>query len=734
LNAGPTPILHSPFARRFVLLFVLSAVAPVSIFGAIAYYQISGFKEHILPLIVLTALIGLLIGMVSVRRYMTPFRQLTEGSKRVAQNDFDVRIDVDSGDEIEQLGHAFNNMTSQLKKNFETLSTLSEIDRLILSSQTLDHIGEVLLSRIDVLITCDVACIWFADNNSNELTTIIRDISGGETVSTTKSNIADEKVQALASLSGKVDLHDQIRLAGYLAPLTSRGVTNGYAVAIPVDGSHIANFFIGSKTGSQLTRDDVQQLLEFTHRAAVALSNSVWRGKLYYQAHFDILTQLPNRHMFEDILDAALSRAQRENHSVGVLFIDLDEFKDVNDSLGHAAGDDLLVVVADRLRNAVRVTDTVARLGGDECVVIVPDLNQAETHALIDLRDLGEKLLERLELPVTIAAREIVVTASIGASFCPRDAKTAEGLLRNADAAMYAVKERGRRGFRFYSDELNENTAKKLKLRSEIANALERGEFELYYQPKVDCRSGHIVGCESLIRWNHPDHGLVYPGDFIEEIERSGAIVEVGYGTLREATRQLAEWHRRGFSGLSLSTNISPRQFSDRNLLISVEQALSASRVQPHLFELEVTESAVCNDFEQALAIMNRLRNLGLRICIDDFGTGHSSLRHLQRMPIEVLKIDRSFVQEIGMNTRGEVIIDAIIALGRSMDLKFVAEGVETEAQRTFLADRDCHVIQGFYYSEPVGAAEFEKLLGKEALSPKTAGPEQPRRPISLVS
>jgi diguanylate cyclase (GGDEF)-like protein len=296
-----------------------------------------------------------------------------------------------------------------------------------------------------------------------------------------------------------------------LLPLLNKGVTNGFAVAIPVDDSHVANFFIASKSGSAIASEDVQRLLDFTNRATDALSNSVWLGKLYFQAHFDKLTQLPNRRMFKDILDSALSRAKRENHSVGVLFIDLDDFKEANDVFGHTAGDDLLVEVAARLRNAVRTSDTVARLGGDEFDVIVPDLKGTETHALIDLRELGEKLLEQLEPAIIVVGQDICISASIGAPFCPRDAQNAEDLLRNADAAMYAVKKRGRKGFRFYSDELNSNAAKKLCLRKEISAALERDEFELFYQPKVDSRTGSIVGCESLIRWHHPDHDIMGP-------------------------------------------------------------------------------------------------------------------------------------------------------------------------------------------------------------------------------
>ncbi len=643
------PILSSPFARRAIALFVVAAVVPAAIFGVFTYLNVgldgaARMEKLYPPLIALTVFIGLLIGLVWARRYITPFHQLLESSERLAKNDFGARTNINSGDEVQQLGQAFNHMSAGLQKKFETLSTLSEIDRQILSSQTLDHVGDALLSRIDALISCDLACIWFAERDSTELTTITRDISRGDAVTAQQAHIDNEKMVNIAGLSGHIELSNQAELECYLQPLRDRGITNGYAIAIPVDSSHVANFFIGSKADAKIAAEDVQQLLEFTQRAAAALSNSVWLGKLYYQAHFDILTQLPNRRMFKDILDAALSRAQRENHSVGVLFVDLDAFKDVNDALGHTAGDELLVVVADRLRDTVRSSDTVARLGGDEFVVIVPDLTESELHALLDLRDLGEKLLEKLEPAITIAGQNICITASIGASFCPRDADNAEDLLRNADAAMYAVKERGRRGFRFYSDELNINTSKKLRLREDITDALERNEFELYYQPKVDNRSGRIVGCESLVRWNHPDHGTISPRSFIEEIERSGTIVEVGYWSLRAAAQQLADWHGRGFDTLSLSTYISPRQFQDGKLLEAVQKAIADFQVVPHLFELEISESTACRNFEQTLSLTSQLHDCGLKLCIDAFGTGHTSLQYLQQMPVESLKIDSSFV------------------------------------------------------------------------------------------
>jgi EAL domain-containing protein (putative c-di-GMP-specific phosphodiesterase class I) len=343
-------------------------------------------------------------------------------------------------------------------------------------------------------------------------------------------------------------------------------------------------------------------------------------------------------------------------------------------------------------------------------------------------------LLEIIAPVITIAHQEIFVTASIGASFCPRDADNADDLLRNADVAMYAVKERGRKGFRFYSDELNENAAKKLRLRTEIANALEKEEFELYYQPKVDSRTGLIVGCESLIRWNHPDLGLVNPGSFITEIERSGAIIEVGRWSLRAAAHQLTQWHKQGFDTLSMSTNVSPRQFSDRNFLASVEEVLSDTAVTPQLFELEITESAVFSEIEHALTIMGQLRALGLQLCIDDFGTGYSSLQYLQRMPIGILKIDKSFVQEIGINARGESVADAIIALGRSLEQTIVAEGVETKEQLDYLTAQSCHIIQGYYYSRPLPAPEFEKLLNMGLLRTTDSPRMRTTASIALVS
>ena len=681
------------------------------------------------PLAAAFALCGLILGAAVLREHLSRLRDLNIHTKRLATGDFDCEITPRDGGETAAFEDDFNHTVRRLKRKFDTLSTLAEIDRLILASQTFDQIGEVLLSRIDALIEVDVACIWFVEQSSNTLTTIVRDTVNDSPVTIIKSELAKDTAQSIAGLSGNIDFASHARTSNYLTPLIARGVTNGYSVAIPVDSSHLANFFVGSKSSNKLALEDIQQLLEFTHRAAVALSNSVWKGKLYYQAHFDVLTQLPNRQMFKDILDAAISRAQREKHSVGVLFIDLDEFKDVNDCHGHAAGDDVLVVVADRLRNSVRASDTVARLGGDEFVVIVPDLNETDTSALIDLRDLGKKLLEKLSVPIAVAEHEIIVTASIGASFCPRDAKNAEDLLRNADKAMYAVKEEGRRGFRFYSEELNENASSKIKLRKEIATALENDEFVLYYQPKIDSRTQLIVGCESLIRWNHPEFGVINPGEFLEEIERSGAIVEVGNWAFITAVKQLADWRRRGLERLCLSANLSRRQFGDRDFIPTVERALAQNLDDPGSLELEITESAPSLDFDIALTLMNRLRELGLAMCIDDFGTGHSSLRQLQLLPISTLKIDRSFVQNIGTNENAEAVIESILALGRSLELRVVAAGVEARSHVDFLGARDCHTVQGFYYSKPVPAADFEKLARSGPLPHTGAQPP----PIALV-
>ncbi|MCC7326168.1 MAG: EAL domain-containing protein [Burkholderiales bacterium] len=439
-------------------------------------------------------------------------------------------------------------------------------------------------------------------------------------------------------------------------------------------------------------------------------------------AHFDELTGLPNRTMFMFTLQRALSLAQRRGKSFAIFFIDLDRFKNINDSLGHEAGDRLLQDVARRLRLHLRESDTVARLGGDEFVVLVEDCADA-----LELNAIAQHILSSVGRPYLLSGREYHVTGSIGISTYPADGLDPAALLKNADIAMYLAKDRGKNTFQFYSAQQNAHSFERLALESALRHALGREEFVLHYQPKLAIGSGHIVGVEALLRWNHPDLAMVAPNQFIPLAEETGLIVPIGRWVLRNACLQAAAWQRDGMPGMRVAVNLSARQFVDDALIDDVSDALVGASMTGDGLELEITESMVMQNPERAVTTLNRLRALGITVSIDDFGTGYSSLGYLKRFPIDNVKVDRSFIKDLPDDADDAAITLAIIAMARSLRIRVIAEGVETREQLQFLRDHGCDECQGYYLSPPLPAAEVE-------LFARAWRPEQhPRRfPIVL--
>ncbi len=422
-------------------------------------------------------------------------------------------------------------------------------------------------------------------------------------------------------------------------------------------------------------------------------------------AHFDELTGLPNRTMFMHTLQRAFSLAQRRGKQFALFFIDLDRFKNINDSLGHEAGDRLLQDVARRLRHHLRESDTVARLGGDEFVVLVEDCADAR-----ELNAIAQNILNAVGRPYTLSGREFHVTGSIGISTYPADGLDPAALLKNADIAMYLAKDRGKNNFQFYSPQQNAHSFERLALESALRHALERGEFVLHYQPKVDILSGQIVGVEALLRWNHPDLGMVGPNQFIPLAEETGLIVPIGRWVLRTACAQSSAWRRDGLADMRVAVNLSARQFSDDALITDIADALEESALPPAGLELEITESMVMQNPERAVTTLSRLRELGISVSIDDFGTGYSSLGYLKRFPIDNVKVDRSFIKDLPHDTDDAAITRAVIAMARSLRIRVVAEGVETREQLEFLRAHECDECQGFLLSRPLPAPEFALL------------------------
>ena len=434
-----------------------------------------------------------------------------------------------------------------------------------------------------------------------------------------------------------------------------------------------------------------------------------YQEQLEHQANYDVLTGLPNRNLLHDRLKRAVF-AQRDARPIAVVFIDLDHFKFINDSLGHTQGDKLLAIIAERLASIVREGDTVARLGGDEFVLVLNDQNKED----VIFRAM-QRVLNKVSEPMTIDGQELYITCSAGVSLYPADAPDVETLLKNADVAMYRAKEHGRNNFQFYTPEMNDLANERLALEHSLRRALERNELLLHYQPKVNLETGRIVGAEALLRWQHPEWGLIAPERFIPIAEETGLIVQIGAWVIRTACNQARLWQDAGLPPVIMSVNLSARQFRQESFVKVVTQILHETGLKPEQLEMELTESMLMHNANAAISILAGLKSIGVRLSLEDFGTGYSSLSYLSRLPIDTLKIDRSFVQHIGDQDECDngILAQAIISLGHSLNLTVIAEGVETGEQLKFLKAHQCDEVQGFYFCKPTVAGEFAKMLAE---------------------
>jgi diguanylate cyclase (GGDEF)-like protein/PAS domain S-box-containing protein len=453
--------------------------------------------------------------------------------------------------------------------------------------------------------------------------------------------------------------------------------------------------------------NDMELIDIATNLTGIAIERRESEARLHYLAYYDLLTGLPNRALFRDRLTQALARAERNKRLVGLMFLDLDRFKEINDTLGHDMGDHLLKTVAERLRSCMREEDTVARLGGDEFTVIVEGIEGPEGAALV-----AQKIIDVLAPPIKLAQHETFVSSSIGITVSPMDSTDLDQLLQNADTAMYRAKERGRNNYQFYRPEMNVTTLHHLQMETDLRYALERGEFLVYYQPKVELKTGAITGVEALLRWNHPGRGLVSPLEFIPMLEETGLITPVGEWLLSAACRQSRAWQEQGLAPLRMAVNLSPRQFQHDDLAGTVARVLQETGLEPGLLEFEVTESMLMHDPDNTAEILRQIKAMGVvRINIDDFGTGYSSFSYLKRFPISAVKLAQSFVQGLPDDEEDVAIVVAVIAMAHSLKLRVIAEGVERPGQLDFLREHGCDEIQGFICSPALPPAEFLELL-----------------------
>jgi len=496
--------------------------------------------------------------------------------------------------------------------------------------------------------------------------------------------------------------------------LGSLNKIQGVAPSIPIvvlggiNDEELALYAVQSGAQDYLVKGQLDRNL-LSRSLLYAIERKRTEDRLSHLAQYDLVTGLPNRALFRDRLTRALAHAHRKKQVAALLFLDLDHFKSINDSLGHDAGDQLLKQVADRLKSCLREGDTIARLGGDEFTVILEDIVDSESIA-----NVAQKIVDLMARSFKLNDQEVFVTTSIGIATYPDCGTDQKALIKNADAALYDAKAHGRSTYRFYHEKMNIIASEHLELLTSLRHAVTRNEFVLRYQPQINSFTGQIVGVEALLRWNHPEKGLIYPSQFVHLLEDTGLIVPVGEWVIRTACEQGKVWQDAGLPGIPISVNISARQFKQKNLVSMISQILLDTKLEPRFLQLEITESVLVDNIGVTVATLRALHTIGTKLAIDDFGTGYSSLSYLKQFPLHTLKIDRSFLQDVNKTSQDAAIATAIITLGHSMKLEVIAEGVETNEQMDFLKKRNCSIMQGHLFGYPMLPVQIEDWLSDE--------------------
>lgn len=670
----------------------------------------STFNKLFPLVIILTLLVVLLLSISQIQRILVPLKKLISGTQHVANREFNEKVDVSSNDEFSDLALSFNTMSERLKRQFATFIILADIDKLILSNPDSEEIYQAVLKHIQDVAPCDIASITVLEDDAPNIgKTFLSQNAAAVGSQNKRITLSDEDIKTLLSPTATTDMLAKADEHHFLGPVKEYGATTVCVFPVSVNDSLAAIISLGSLAESSLTDEDIQQVRDIADRVAVALS-SVERDKLlYHQSHYDNLTNLPNRQLIGMRLDQEIKHCWRVDSSLAILFLDLDHFKKVNDTLGHAIGDELLQQVAERLTSCVRETDTVARLGGDEFTIMLT--GSLDSH---DISDIAENIIQSIEKPFIINTHEIFISTSIGISVFPTDGMSGTELFKNADTAMYRVKELGRGKHLFFEEKMNIKEMERANLERDMRHALDRNEFVLHYQPLVDIKSGDIIGAEALIRWHHPTRGLIPSSKFIELAEETGTIEQIGEWVLHSACLQLKEWSENNILLDRMAVNVSSRQFIQRDFEQRVSMILDETEVPAEKLDLEITETLLMDERIDSIKILDNLNKRKIHLSIDDFGTGFSSLSYLKRFPVNTLKIDRSFMQDVTTDEDAMSIVKSIITLAHTLNLTVIAEGIETAEQLSILNENKCDFAQGYYFSEPLTAIDFEDFYLKK--------------------
>ncbi len=658
---------------------------------------------RLLPLPLLcAALLILAIGSLLYRRWEPVLAELSNALRELALGRYQRVALEGAGDAPRAVAQEFNRTIAVLEDKMRAMASLNDIDRMLLESVDLESCLDQLLERVGKITGCDSAMLVLLDRDASEYGRAYLTASG-EQAPVSRVSLDSLLVSQLAQERGGLTVaRFEPGRHSVLEPLHAHGAEFFWLWPVFSQESMAALLVVGYRGVPQVAAEIAGFGTECASRIGVALSNSARGEQLYRQAHFDALTGLPNRLLFRDRLSQELASAADGRLRGALLYVDLDHFKKINDTVGHNAGDQLLQIVAQRLRACIKEGDTVARLGGDEFTVILRSVGTADAAQRVAAR-----LIAALQEAVNIGGRDHFVRASIGITLFPDDATALDELMRNADLAMYRAKADGRARSVFYNRAMQRMPA--LAAESGLHNALQRREFSLYYQPQYALSDGSLSGLEALLRWQPPREAMRYPGQFVPAAEQSGLIVDIGAWVLEAGCTQMAEWCAAGVAPPRLALNVSVFQLRQAEFPKLVRRALERAGVAPERLEFEVTESVFAD--EEALATLHKLSALGVHLSLDDFGTGYSSLGYLRAHPVQSIKIDRSFIEEVATNITAATLAETMITMAHALGKKVVAEGVETMKQLEFLRERRCDYAQGFYLARPAAAADITALL-----------------------
>ncbi|HEX9892474.1 MAG TPA: EAL domain-containing protein [Gemmatimonadales bacterium] len=683
------------------------------------------FKRTFPVVIALAVGAALVLSLSQLRRSLAPLDALHAGTRRLTARQFDQPVVVTSRDEFAEVAASFNAMTNQIQRQFSALATAAEVDRAVLSSVDTNRIVQTVLQRMRDVCACDVVGVTLLDPfGGEEVQTFVEGESPDRVMTSWSGWLMPGERERLSA--GPTTLEADGDLPVYLQPLAQRGSQSLLVFPLRYQSDLLGAIALGSRGTTLRADEDLVHAKRLAGQVALALTNARMVDQIRRLAFYDSLTGLPNRLSFKERLGEALERGQREGSQVGVCFLDLDHFSRINDTLGHKVGDRLVQEVGRRVSarcGEVAAIAEVARLGGDEFTVMVSDLSGPEV-----VETLARRILESFATPFALDGYEVFISTSIGVAIFPADGDDLETLLKNADVAMYQAKQKGRNRIELYADAMSARAVRRLTLENHLRKAMEAGQFELWYQPIANLKTGRIESAEALIRWQHPELGWVPPGEFIPVCEESGLIVPMGEWILRTVCAQNVAWQREGLTPIPVAINISGQQLRSDATVELVRQVLETTGLSPQHLILELTESILMQGEGEASTALQALARLGVGLAIDDFGTGYSSLSYLKHFPVNTVKIDKSFVLEVTSDADDAAITSAIIAMGSALGLKVIAEGVERQDQVAFLREQGCDAIQGYLVGYPLAAPEFRECLVENGVIGALQGERRSKR------